>query len=108
MMEPQLILPLCLNHAQTPGVVREVHPCECCRNFEMRPEPSRGSTPPPPGPEVKYIPLGQRQFAIVDAADFDWLNRYTWHLLRGDGVVGYAYRLERGRLGSLQFDKTAE
>jgi hypothetical protein len=92
--EPQLLLPLCLNHAQTPGVVREVHPCECCRNFEMRPEPSRGSTPPPRGPEVKYIPLGQRQFAIVDAADFDWLNRYTWHLLSGNGVVGYAYRYE--------------
>jgi hypothetical protein len=98
MMEPQLILPLCMNHAQTPGVVREVHPCECCRNFEARREPSRGSEPPPPsGPEVKYIPLGQREFAIVDAADFDWLNRYTWRLLRGPGVVGYAYRVERRR-----------
>jgi hypothetical protein len=32
-MEPQLILPLCTNHAESPGEVREVHPCECCRNF---------------------------------------------------------------------------
>jgi hypothetical protein len=94
MREPELTLPLCMNHARTPGVIREVHPCECCRNFERRPEPSRGSTPPPRGPEVKYIPLGQRQFAIVDAADFDWLNQYTWHLLGGNGVVGYAYRYE--------------
>ncbi len=96
-MEPQLILPLCLNHAATPGVVREVHPCECCRNFEMRPEPSRGSTPPPRGPEVKYIPLGQRQFAIVDGTDFEWLKRHKWRLLGGEGVVGYAYRYERGK-----------
>ncbi len=89
MTEPQSILPLCLNHARTPGVVREVHPCECCRNFEARREPSRGSTPPPrPGPEVKYIPLGQREFAIVDAADFDWLNRYTWRLLARAGGRG--------------------
>jgi hypothetical protein len=95
-MEPHLILPLCLNHAETPGEVREVHPCECCRNFEAVREPSRG-TAPPPGPEVKYIPLGHHQFAIVDAADFEWLNRYTWRLLSGQGVVGYAYRVERGK-----------
>ncbi len=94
-MEPQLVLPLCLNHAGTPGEVREVHPCECCRNFEARPEPSL--PPVPPGPEVKYIPLGHHKFAIVDAADYEWLKEYTWRYLGGDGPVGYAYRCEHGK-----------
>ena len=74
-MEPQLILPLCLNHARTPGEIREVHPCECCRNFEARHEPrvriKPAGLPEPPSPEIKYIPLSQGQFAMVDAADFD-------------------------------------
>ncbi len=97
-MEPQLILPLCLNHAETPGEVREVQPGECCRNFQARRQPSVPTVPPePPGPEVKYIPLGGNQFAIVDAADFDWLNRYEWRYLGGDGLPGYAYRVEPGK-----------
>jgi hypothetical protein len=95
--EPQLILPLCLNHAETPGEVREVHPCECCRNFEARREPGR-AIEPPPGPEVKYIPLGNHQFAMVDAADFDWLNRYTWRLIGGPQGAVYAGRIEHGRI----------
>jgi hypothetical protein len=94
-MEPQLVLPLCLNHAETPGEVREVHPCECCRNFKARPEPSM--PPVPLGSEVKYIPLGGDQFAIVDAADFEWLKRYEWRFFGGEGALGYAYRVERGR-----------
>jgi hypothetical protein len=94
-MEGQLILPLCLNHAATPGELREVHPCECCRNFEARPEPCL--PPVPPGPEVKYIPLGHHQFAIVDAADYEWLKEYKWRFLGGDGVLGYAYRCEHGK-----------
>jgi hypothetical protein len=95
-MEGQLILPLCLNHAETPGEAREVHPCECCRNFEAQREPNR-ATEPPPGPEVKDIPLGDHRYAIVDAADFDWLNQYTWRLLGGEGGLGYAYRYEHGK-----------
>jgi hypothetical protein len=94
-MEPQLVLPLCLNHAGTPGEVREVHPCECCRNFEARHETSR--PPVPADPEVKYIPLGGDQFAIVDAADFEWLKRYEWRFFGGEGGRGYAYRVERGQ-----------
>jgi hypothetical protein len=91
-----VILPLCLNHAGSPGEVWEVHPCECCRNYQARQEPYRGIEPPP-GPEVKYIPLGNRQYAIVDAADFDWLNRHTWHVMGGQSVLGYAYRYEHGK-----------
>ena len=97
-VEPQLILPLCLNHTETPGEVREVHPCACCRNFEARPEPSLRTEPPePPSPDIKYIPLNWGQFAIVDAADFDWLNRYTWRLTDGHAGIYYAGRCERGK-----------
>ena len=28
--------------------------------------------------EYRYLPLTQNQFAIVDAADFDWLNQWNW------------------------------
>jgi hypothetical protein len=54
-------------------------------------------SPEPPDPEVKYIPLGGDQFAIVDAADFEWLKKYEWRLFGGDGLPGYAYRVERGK-----------
>ncbi len=31
-----------------------------------------------PEPEYRKIPLTQGQFALVDAADFDWLNQWKW------------------------------
>jgi hypothetical protein len=98
-MEPQLILPLCTNHAESPGEVREVHPCECCRNFEARRERGVRTEPPvPPSPEIKYIPLSRGQFAIVDAADFDWLNQHTWFLKGGRAGIYYACRAECGKI----------
>jgi len=33
----------------------------------------------PSEPEYRTITLTQGQFAIVDAADFDWLTRWKWH-----------------------------
>lgn len=32
----------------------------------------------------KMISLTQGKFALVDAADFDWLNKYPWHAKRYD------------------------
>jgi hypothetical protein len=102
MMEPQLILPLCMNHAQAPGEVREVHPCGHCRNFEARCERSTRLDPrvlpQPPSPDIRYIPLNRNQFAIVDAADYEWLNRYKWCLKGGRGGIFYACRAERGKI----------
>ena len=96
-MEPQLILPLCLNQAQTPGEVREVLPTECCRNFQAHREPAERAAPPTsPNPEIKYIPLSRGQFAMVDAADFDWLNEHRWYLKGGPGFY-YACRTCCGR-----------
>lgn len=40
---------------------------------------------------MKKIPLTQCKFALVDDADFDWLNQWKWHTLKG-GKNFYAQR----------------
>ncbi len=45
---------------------------------------------------AKLIPLTRGKFAIVDAADFELLNRYKWHALKG-GRTFYARSQEKGR-----------
>lgn len=40
----------------------------------------------------RLIPLSKGQFAIVDEADFEWLNQWSWYL----GTKGYAGR-DQGR-----------
>lgn len=37
---------------------------------------------------VKQIPLSKGKVALVDDADFDWLNQWKWHC----SVLGYAVR----------------
>lgn len=41
--------------------------------------------------DMKKIPLTQGQFALVDDADFDWLNQWKWCFYK-DGRTGYAGR----------------
>lgn len=40
----------------------------------------------------KEIPLTQGKVAIVDAADFDWLNQWKWHYHPDKNDKGYAVR----------------
>jgi hypothetical protein len=48
-----------------------------CRSFRGRRE--RGVAEDVPADDsVRYIDLGDGSFALVDAADFEWLNKYTW------------------------------
>jgi hypothetical protein len=77
--------PSCGNHPDYPGRMRECPPGTVCRNFRPRP-------PTPTGPTVKTIPLGDGFYTYVDAADFEWLNQWTWHL-----HSGYAMRRENGK-----------
>ena len=35
---------------------------------------------------MKQIPLTQGKFALVDDADFDWLNQWKWHFSHGYAV----------------------
>ena len=46
-----------------------------------------------PDSDYRTIPLTQGKFAIVDAADFDWLSRWKWSLLVGRDRF-YAHRTQ--------------
>ncbi len=74
--------PTCANHPESMGRNRPVPGGGVCRNY--RPRSAE------PGRDAKQIPVGDGLYAYVDAADYEWLSQYTWHLLSG-----YAIRCER-------------
>ena len=74
--------PTCANQPEAPGRWTECPLGRVCRNFRARP-------PTPKGETVKTIPVGDGLYAYVDAADFEWLNQWTWTL-----HSGYAVRYE--------------
>ncbi len=76
--------PTCGNQPDSYGRMKECPPGTVCRNYRVRP-------PVPQGESVKTIPLGDGLYAYVDAADFEWLNQWTWRMLSGY-AVRYAYR----------------
>jgi hypothetical protein len=78
------ILASCANHPRWPGRMREV-PGVPCRNY--RPKPAL-----PGGADVRLIPLGDGFYAYVDAADYQWLSQWQWHM-----HGGYAARREKGK-----------
>lgn len=80
----QALLPKCANHPWWPGVLREV-PGVACENYQRKAEP-------PAGDAVRLIPLSGGGYALVDAADYEWLNQYHWRL-----VNGYPCRLDGRR-----------
>jgi hypothetical protein len=76
--------PLCANHPDTPGQLRQVSSGGVCRNYRPKPATPEG--------DIKRIPLGDNQYALVNAADYEWLSRWAWRL---DG--GYAVRWEKDK-----------
>jgi len=85
----------CINHPDAPGELRDVLPGDVCRNFRARRDPAVRTVPPePPNDAIRYIGLTQGKYAIVDAADYEWLNQWKWcAMLRSSKV--YAMRVER-------------
>jgi hypothetical protein len=81
----QPLLPRCANHPCWPGQMHDVTGIPC-RNY--RPKPVL-----PKGNDVRLIPLGDGCYAYVDAADYEWLNQWTWH----QGWSGYAARGDGGK-----------
>ncbi len=79
-----LTWPACANQPDAPGRMQRVPPPGICRNCRPRPATPQGA--------VKQIPLGEGLYAYVDAADFDWLNQWPWHLHNG-----YAARRCQGK-----------
>jgi hypothetical protein len=74
--------PLCANHPDTPGQLRRVSSGGVCRNYRPKPAATEG--------DIKRIPVSDGQYALVDAADHEWLSRHHWHLWNG-----YAARQEK-------------
>jgi hypothetical protein len=97
----KLMLPtylLCTNHPDSPGQLRDVMDVETCRNFRLKPCcPARSRKPRKElgnlshPSDVRQIALGHGRFAIVDAADFERLNKYKWCVSNKQGTV-YAMR----------------
>ena len=87
----------CLNHPDAPGQMVGVSCAGTCPNFRPRREPAVRSTPlDPPDDSVRYIPLTQGKYAIVDAEDYERVSRYKWCLSRTGNQL-YAYRKHRGK-----------
>ncbi len=94
----KMVFPICVNHADSPGQAREVHPAETCRNFCPRWRPAEREAPPEPTEKgVRHIPLTRGKFAIVDEEDFERLNRYKWHAICVRGKW-YARRAPGGKV----------
>ncbi len=79
------VLPSCANHPQWPGQMHEV-PGVPCRNYRPKSAVPQG--------DVRLIPLAEGLYAYVDAADYEWLSHWNWHLCSG----GYAGRCDRGKM----------
>jgi hypothetical protein len=74
--------PACANHPESYGRMQRVPERGICANHRPRPAQPEG--------DVRQIPLGGGVYAYVDAADYEWLSRWTWSF-RG----GYAMRLQK-------------
>ncbi len=71
----EAVLVKCANHPQWAGVAHEV-PGVACHNYQRKAEA-------PEGGAVRLIALSGGGYAWVDAADYEWLNRYHWRLVNG-------------------------
>lgn len=60
----------------------------------------RHSVTQPLDKPYRYIPLTQGQNAIVDAADFEWLNGWTWHAHWSPSTQSF-YASRGERIGSI-------
>ena len=57
----------CMNHADSPGVVRDTLPVNTCRNFRVKGERQPQAGPPEsPNDEIRCIALTQGPFACLD------------------------------------------
>lgn len=90
---------ICANSAEAPGQLRGVPGSGTCPNFRAKRPLTVQTAPPPPQPPdgtFFYIALTQGEYAMVDAEDFERVNRHKWCLSRCRGHL-YAQRRYRGK-----------
>jgi hypothetical protein len=88
---------VCTNALGKPGQLTPVEQTDCCRQYRKRRAPPVRLTPPAVTDEkVRYVPLTQGLFAIVDVEDYERVSRYTW-CASGMGNRVYAYRHDNGK-----------
>jgi hypothetical protein len=106
---------LCTNHPDSPGRLRDVLPTEMCRNFtRKRYLPSRSKKPKdeadrrtyPSDDRVRWIPLGDGRFAIVDAADYERLSKHKWCVSNKQGMGYVMRRTKAGRTAYMHREVT--
>jgi len=72
-----------------------------CRNFQLESTYSqRPEEPLRDIEDIRYIPLTQGRFAIVDAEDYNRLSRYDWFAMNSRQTC-YAYRYSNGTILSM-------
>jgi hypothetical protein len=69
--------------------------CAQSHRNRLRAPAARCSLPPPPEPEVRFVPLTLGKFARVDEADFADVSRWNWCATKGG--KGRGYYAARGR-----------
>ncbi len=77
--------PACANHPDFYGRMKRTPARGICPNYRLRPDTPEG--------DVRQIALGDGFTAYVDAADYEWLGRWKWHM-----QGGYAIRYEKKKL----------
>jgi len=88
---------ICNNKAGYEGKYFIIWPKDYCKNYIAKkhlptPTPSWSADD-----DVRYIPLTQGKFAIVDAEDYDWLSQYKWCAAK-DRKTYYAQRCKNGKI----------
>lgn len=92
---------ICSNTPEAPGQTVVVPPDNVCPRFRRKYVRTGKSKPrASDDPWVRYIPLTQGLYAIVDADDYVWLSRHNW-CAKKDGNTYYAQRRRHGRLISM-------
>jgi len=90
-------VPVCINKDGSPGRLHYTEREGCCCNFQPKREISRRQKPRrPESDDVRFIPLTQGKFAIVDADDYDRLATHKWYAYKS-GFTYYAGRRDAHR-----------
>jgi len=69
---------ICTNRDGAKGRLFSADLCTPCRNYRTEPVIDRPAVVQPEDYQIRFIPLTKGKVAIVDAADYDWLNSFKW------------------------------